>query len=387
MHVGSVVADATLDQLGGRAGGSADLADIGIEDDSSYGWVAFRQSFAEPGGTPTPRAVVRPLVGSGLGAPATIDGLTAGAGGGAGGPSLAIDGVGDGLVATPVAGGPTVVGASTGPGGFGPGQAIGAASPGGPPPVAAVSRTGQGLIAYPSGQGGLGARLFDAGQAVGGEVQLARPDYGPVYSAGGLSAAADARGDALVAYLQGDDAARRVAVAAVVDPPGPFYGLTTDHAVRTARPVLQWTASRGAFSPVTYTILIDGRPIGTTSATRFQVPAPLGDGLHRWQAIARDSLGQQAASAERGLRIAARPPGVTLSVAGTRRVGATLRFTVGARSATGVGRVQVDFGDGSRTTGAAARHRYVRPGRFTVVVTVLDRVGNRAVLRRTIGIA
>jgi hypothetical protein len=289
-------------------------------------------------------------------------------------------------VATALAGAPTVVGASTGPAGFGPGQAIGATSPGGPPPVAAVSRTGQGLIAYPSGQGGLAARLFAGGQAVGGEVQLARPDFGPVYSPGGLSAAADARGDALVAYLQGDDSARRVAVAAVVDPPGPFYGLTTDHAVRTARPVLQWTASRGAFSPITYTVLIDGRPIGTTRATSLPVPAPLADGLHRWQAIARDSLGQQAGSAERALRIAARPPVVTLTVAGTRRVGATLRFTVGARSPTGVGRVLVDFGDGSRATGAAARHRYLRAGRFTVAVTVLDRVGNRAVLRRAIGI-
>ena len=51
--------DLTLPSLGDTPGGLADAPDVGIEDDSSYAWVAFRQTF---GGTP--RAIARRLVGA-----------------------------------------------------------------------------------------------------------------------------------------------------------------------------------------------------------------------------------------------------------------------------------------------------------------------------------
>ncbi|MGI8801547.1 MAG: hypothetical protein ACR2KV_05150 [Solirubrobacteraceae bacterium] len=383
LHVGSVVRDATVDHLGSLSGGSADLAEVGLQDDSSYAWVAFREAFAGADGTPGVRALARPLVGSEFGAPQPLDGLQPGAAG----PSLAIDGAGDGLAATARDGAHAVIGSAIGPGGFGPGQpANQVAAAAAPAPVAAVSRTGQGLIAFATEQGTLEARLFDGG-APAAAAPLSRADYGPVYAPGGLDAAVDAHGDAVVAFLQGDAAARRLVVAAVVDPPGGLAGLTSEHFGRVTRPLLQWTAARGAFSPISYTVVLDARPVGTTSATSLRVPAALSDGVHRWHVVAEDSLGQQTASAERTLAIAARPPVVTVAVTGSDRAGAILSFTVGARAPAGIARVVIDYGDRSAAgSGARSRHRYAHRGRFVVGVTVLDRVGNRGAARRTIAV-
>ena len=390
LHVGSVVTDVGLDQLAGLAGGSADSPDVGIEDDSSYAWIGFRQTFAVPGGTPAARTLVRPLVGSELGPPAALDGLTFPATDSPLGPSLAIDGVGDGVAATRLSTSGTVVGSVLAPGGrdFGLGQAVDAvpaAGPSAPAPVAAVSRTGPGLVAFATADGGLEARLLSHGATVG-DARLARPDFGPLAPDGGLAAASDAKGDAIVAFLQGDASARRLAVAAVVPPPGPLAGLTTDHFIRVARPLLQWTASRGAFSPIAYTVVLDGKPIATTAATSLELPAALTDGVHQWQVIARDSLGQQTPSPVRALRIAARPPVVAIAVSGARRAGAALGFAVAVKAPAGLAAVTIDFGDGARARGARASHRYARAGRFTVRVTAVDRLGNRAVVARPIAI-
>ena len=381
LHVGSVLLDATLDQLGGVAGGSADAPAVGVQDDSSYAWIAFRQTFG-----PTARALARPLVGSALGDPQSLDALGTPPTDAAGPPSLAIDGVGDGLAATQLAGGGNVIGAAIGAAGFAGAQQVNqVAAVTSPAPVAAVSRTGHGAIAFADTQGGLDVRLYAQG-AVGAQAALSRPDYGPVYAPGGLAAAADARGDIVVAYLQGTPGTLRVAAAAIVDPPGYLAGLTSDHFIRSAQPTLQWTASRGGFSPITYTVLLDGTPVGTTAATSLRLPAPVADGVHHWQVIARDSLGQQTPAAVRALRIAARPPRVTLTVAGSRRAHARLAFDVGVTAAAGVGSVAVAYGDGARGSGAHTRHAYAGAGRYTVVIVVFDRAGNRAVLRRRIAV-
>ncbi|HEU0317563.1 MAG TPA: PKD domain-containing protein, partial [Solirubrobacteraceae bacterium] len=181
--------------------------------------------------------------------------------------------------------------------------------------------------------------------------------------------------------------ARRLAVAAVVPPPGPLFGLTTDHFIRVARPLLQWTASRGAFSPIAYTVVLDGKPIATTAATSLELPAALTDGVHQWQVIARDSLGQQTPGPVRALRIAARPPAVAIAVSGSRRAGAALGFAVAVKAPAGLAALTIDFGDGTaRARGVRASHRYARAGRFTVRVSAVDRLGNRAVVARPIAI-
>ena len=57
------------------------------------------------------------------------------------------------------------------------------------------------------------------------------------------------------------------------------------------------------------------------------------------------------------------------------------------RPASGVGRVVISWGDGSRTTGRrSATHSYGRAGRRTVRVTVSDRAGNAVVVNRAITI-
>ena len=65
--------DVTLGDLEGRPGGNADSPDVAMSADSSFGWIAFRQTFFD-GGAPMTRAVARRMRGSQFEAARAIDG-------------------------------------------------------------------------------------------------------------------------------------------------------------------------------------------------------------------------------------------------------------------------------------------------------------------------
>ena len=96
---------------------------------------------------------------------------------------------------------------------------------------------------------------------------------------------------------------------------------------------------------------------------------------------ATDSLGQSATSQTRALLIDAAPPSVRLLVSGARMAGVPLAFHVEASAISGVARVSLQYGDGSASSAPDSTHVYLRPGRYTVTVTVLDRNRRR---RRTV---
>ena len=219
--------DLTLDAFADAPGGPADAPDVGIEDDSSYAWVVFRQSF---GGVA--RNVARRLVGSQFEAPEAVDG-----GEPAGAPRLDLGGRGDGFASS----------ASTTSGGafssalkddrFGAGLLLGGGFGVGPFPAPVVAYNGDGAVAYQQGEPGgarsLRLRPYDndaRSRAValpGEEVVLSDSALGPPDASRGLDAAANRAGDVSVAFVQGEGDGRRIVAAAFDRAPGAFGGYTT----------------------------------------------------------------------------------------------------------------------------------------------------------------
>ncbi len=102
----AVTADATLGALDGRAAHAADSPDIGIEDDSSYAWVVFRQAIDDGAGGTTVRAVARRLRGSDFDDPSAIDGAPAS--GSVAAPRVGVNGDGAGIAVVEAPGGSTL---------------------------------------------------------------------------------------------------------------------------------------------------------------------------------------------------------------------------------------------------------------------------------------
>jgi hypothetical protein len=376
-----VLDDATVATLGGVAGGSADTPVVGIAYDSSYAWVAFRETFGADS-----RVVVTRLLGDELSAPVFADSLGAApAASSALAPSLAIEGNGPGLLASELAPSNSLVVAALGARGAPPGWSPGAvlAGPAGtvaPGPIAALSANGHGLVAYTPSAGALDVRLF-AAAAAGAPLALSSTQLGPVVPSDGLVAAADEHGDLLVGFVAGPPGALSVVVQPIVTPPGTPRATGTQRWTAERRQVLRWQASSDSWAPPSYTVYLDSARVATTTGTSYAIPADLRDGRHTWKVVAIDALGQAASSATRKLLIDAARPVMRVAVSGTRHAGAPLRFTVAVRAVSGVRRVLVEYGDGHATSTPGSTHAYKRSGRYTVTVTVTDRADVSAVLR------
>jgi hypothetical protein len=90
---------------------------------------------------------------------------------------------------------------------------------------------------------------------------------------------------------------------------------------------------------------------------------------------ATDGLGQQVLSNRAKLRVDGQAPVVKVRDGKARSV--TVKLT-DAGSGVALKASRVSFGDGDREHGGAKlTHTYARPGRYTVVVSARDKVGNR----------
>ena len=218
---------------------------------------------------------------------------------------------------------------------------------------------------------------------------------GPTQAAQGLAAAGDTNGDAAVAWIQGATGAQSLDTAQYYVPPGqavPAYQLTY---TRNPQPVLSWAAGREAWGPLTYTVELDGAPIGQTTATAFTVPAALPDGPHTWQITATNPANLASTSATATVFVDTTPPRLRLSIGGRARAQApiTLHLTgvdaaqqlAGAR-ASGITATAISWGDGASTASPtnlrAARHVYRRPGIYRIAVRVTDQAGNATTIAR-----
>lgn len=385
--------DLTVPTIAGRTSTVTDLPDVDSEDDSSYAWVAYRQSFADGGS----RVFARRQRGTGFDPPVPVDAGDEAATD----PRIEISGRGVGLASAAGVGTFQPMAAVLEDDKLGAGGRV--AGPGTASPVAALAmaENNRGLLAaVVSPAGGapfVRVRPFDDGRPQA-EVVVSRPELGPVDAGAGFDAASDRAYSVAMAWIQGAGAERRLVAGYFDRPPLAFNGFTSQRCCRTPTPLLSWQPAFELWGPIRYQVLVDGVVVGETAETRFQLPQPLDGPTHRWQVRAIDVRGQQKRSTTRRLRIDDLRPRQTIRY---RRSGRTVTVSVRSRDpkrkghrASGVSVVRVSWGD--RTRGArsssksrgrlSARHRYRRSGRYSLVITTRDKAGNENVNRRSVRI-
>jgi hypothetical protein len=242
---------------------------------------------------------------------------------------------------------------------------------------------GGGVMAWPSsdsrGRPGVGVRE----DFPSGAVQTALLSGGAGGPIGEVAVGRSGLGDGLIAFQQGPLGDAAIVGAQVTAPPDPFAVTLPKSWIRPAQLRVVWAPAESANGPLSYQLVLDGRPVGAPVAGNSGTfPSRLlSTGTHDVQVLARDIFGQEILSARTGVKVDRTPPRVRVS-----RRGQSLAVSV-SDSASGLlpGSVQVSFGDGAHAARRRhADHRYGHAGTFTVYVTARDRAGNRLSFRRRV---
>jgi hypothetical protein len=247
--------------------------------------------------------------------------------------------------------------------------------------VIAVDPQGGGVLAYPTVDGAGREAVAVRQDFPSGSAQTAlvagRQD-GPVAD---LAIGRSGRGDALIAFRQGEPGRYQVVAEWVGAPPSRFRILTPPRWRKPRQVRLHWEEAKSAVGEVTYAVLIDGRRLRSgLKRRRLRLrPGQLGNGVRHARVVATDALGQQLLTPVARLRIDGQPPTVRVRRLSGHRVSVRV-----SDPGAGLNRkaTAVRFGDGARDRRSSSfRHRYARGGSFRIVVRARDRAGNR-VLRR-----
>lgn len=385
--------DLNVATLDGHAGGASDLAEIDIEDDSSYAWAIFRQRFDDG----RAHVVARRLVGSAFETPVFVDGLGYPAPADAAETAIELNGRGEGIAATSAGGG--VNGAILHDDLFNPGTPLGVGGTMSSPAVG-IAENNDAFAAWLPGDGSVQLRPYDIDPAKrqapppGPASTLSRPELGPVVAAAGMDMAVNRAGDAAAVFLQEGADGRRLVAGAFDRVPGVFRTFTTAKFRKFARPPLSWQVSFDLLGAVKYRVEVDGQPVGETTDTKLTPVSPIGDGEHTWRVVATDRRGQSASTPPRKLRVDSLPPELTFRLTGSRKRGKPLKVAVKAAdgsletpSGSGIKTVRVDWGDKTGVvSGRRASHRYAKRGRYTVRVSATDAAGNAVAVTQPITI-
>jgi hypothetical protein len=128
---------------------------------------------------------------------------------------------------------------------------------------------------------------------------------------------------------------------------------------------------------VRYSVRVGRRTLAAgLHGTSYRVPTRrLRDGRHEVRVTATDGAGQRSHSTEATLRLDRKPPRVRASSLGGRRL--RVRLADGTRRrVAGPARSRISWGDGKRSRGTRATHRYAKRGSYRIVVSARDRAGN-----------
>ena len=158
--------------------------------------------------------------------------------------------------------------------------------------------------------------------------------------------------------------------------------------IRPAGAKVSWLAATSADGPLSYQVVLDGRPQPTPpGAAALRLGARgLGDGKHQVQVLATDADGAATLTPPSALLIDGQPPIVRVRSA-SRGKGVIVSVS-DAASGVESRAVGVSFGDGARARGRSVyRHTYARPGVYQIVARVRDRIGNQATIRRLVSVA
>lgn len=222
-------------------------------------------------------------------------------------------------------------------------------------------------------------------------------------------------GSALTGFLQGREAGKQVVAAAVDAPPGDFMVYPPLGWTRASEVTVSWDRAQTSSGGVSYAVQVDGEEVASGLRVLRQTlrTATLGDGDHELSIVATDASEQTTTSLVTRLRVdrtapLARVARVRVKAAPVRRAASRrgaarrgarrvrraaaaprqgVRVTVsdGVRAeSSGVARVAIEWGDGSRGRGVRATHRYRRAGRYSVRVSTRDKAGNRTTVVRKV---
>ena len=297
-------------------------------------------------------------------------------------PSLAIDEAGNYSLAYTAAGTARLQGG----GDFSPSSAptaLGHVGGGGAPEAQervanAINPAGGGVTVW-SGTSAVGIPVVDAREDfAGGAWQLAElsaPLSGPIGPNPPVLGGSD-QGDALIAFAQGPSGRQQVMAAVAKSPPSQFIVTTPLGWVKGSSASVSWEAPAEAFGSTTYNVLVDGRVSarGLRGLAARLDSRGLGDGVHRVQVLATDSLGQQTMTPAAELQVDANPPEVLIRTLRGHRVRVRL---VDKASGVVTAGTSIAFGDGANARHRlSASHSYARAGTYVVVVRTHDKVGH-----------
>jgi hypothetical protein len=398
-------AEASVPDLEGHAGGDARSPEVGMDWDSSFGWVVVEQTF-DDGGVPRPRVFGRHVLGVELERPLPLDGIQWGTGVGAVDPDVDVTGRRRALAASTLTPGAGVNGAILQIDVFG---AIGRIDPqtgvADPDPTVAHASNGEGAFNWFE-DGQMVGRYWNRDEVLEPETQLANPEFGAAQPGLGIDSSADRLADVAVGFVQGGPTERRIVVAHW---DRPLRAVTPASATQawqsTRRPRLQWGKANELWGNARYRVEINGIAVATQEASTLDLPFDLGEGSHTWRIVTIDRRGQETPGLERRLNVDATKPVARLATTGTLRAGQSIRFLAaddpppqpppapGAPvpppiRTSGIARVTASFGDRTRATGTRSlRHVYRRKGNYRVRLVVVDRAGNRAIVKLKLKVA
>jgi len=371
-----------------RATTVSDLPDVDAEDDSSFAWVVFRQTFAD-GGQHLLAARQR---GTEFDPPQAID---AGTSEPLTEPNIDINGRGVGLATTSGSVTGTPMAAILDRDVFGAGAGLFTPSASAFATAPTMSENNDGFVA--SVLGGPGevpfVRLLTyEDRRPTKEFLMSRPELGAVEPARGFKVATDRASGGIVAWVQTGPDGRRI-VAGVIDrEPGTFALNSSAKCCQPALAQLSWSPSFGLWGAQKYQVLVDGQVVGETADTKIVLATPLTGPTHHWQVVAVDIRGQTRRSKTRLLRVDSLAPKVSVGYKRKKRV---VSLSVRGRDvggagtrASGIRSVQIEWGDGSQgvlgDASFTSRHVYPRPGTYQLQVTARDKAGNATVSSRTV---
>jgi hypothetical protein len=221
----------------------------------------------------------------------------------------------------------------------------------------------------------------------GGAVQTALVGAGAGGEVAELAVGRSGLGDGLVAFRQGPFGNAAIVAAQATAPPEQFIFNVPKGWVKPSQAAISWLEATSADGPLSYRVVLDGRPVATPAhALSLRLdPHGLGSGTHRVQVLVTDLDGQATLTAASKMLIDGQPPTVkVVTTQGDHAVSVRIRD-----SGAGVAKraVSVSFGDGAGVHGRTSlRHHYARAGVYTIVARVRDKLGNQATVRRLVSV-
>ena len=301
----------SLGRLSGRPGGDADSPALDVQDESSFVWIAFRQTF-DDGGRERSRVIARRLRGSAFDKTFQLDGLRFPTSAGANRPAIGMSGRGYGVAVASMTPSNGLTGAALTRKRdilqflFERPLALAGSNSRAPLPVVSSAESTHSMVAWQRSGGGtrsIRARYFNGSEFLR-PVTISRSRHGSTVAELGLDSGGDDADDHVFAFVQGPPSARRIQVVVYsgeLDVPLPD---DYNRARHERRPRLRWERIKNiAWGPVRYRLEVDGHRTGLTTRTSLLVPRPLRDGLHRTRLVAVDARGSVSRGDYFNLRI------------------------------------------------------------------------------------